>query len=122
MDLRLARGVEQFNAGSFFEAHETWEELWNDTVGPEKSLIQGLVQIAAGYAKVESGVRAGALKLLASGLGLVRPFPAAAFGLSLEPFTAGVAADIARLRAATEVTIDEVRPPSLGCVEDSPLG
>src|SRR5262245_32015407 len=113
MDPRLTRGLEQFNAGRFFDAHETWEALWNDTVGPEKLLLQGLVQIAAGYAKVETGVRGGALKLLTRGLELVRQFPAHTFDLSLEPFAAGIAADIERLRAAAEVTIDAVRPPQL---------
>lgn len=116
MDPRLARGIEQFNAGSFFDAHETWEELWNDTVGPEKLLLQGLVQIAAGYAKVETGIRGGALKLLTRGLELLRQYPPETSGLSLGPFAAGIAADIERVRAAAEVTIDAVRPPQLRCI------
>ena len=33
-DSRLARGVEAFNAGEFFAAHEIWEELWLEMVGP----------------------------------------------------------------------------------------
>jgi predicted metal-dependent hydrolase len=56
MDARLVRGVHAFNAGEFFAAHEVWEELWLDSVGPGKQLLQGLVQIAAGYAKVETGI------------------------------------------------------------------
>src|SRR5438128_2409427 len=40
MDPRLARGVREFNAGNFFAAHEIWEELWNDSVGAEKTLLQ----------------------------------------------------------------------------------
>jgi len=83
MDPRLQRGVAAFNAGNFFEAHEIWEDLWGETVGQEKLLLQGLVQIAAGYAKVESTLRAGALKLLTRGLEHIRPFLPAASGLSL---------------------------------------
>ena len=114
MDPRLARGIEQFNAGRFFSAHETWEALWNDSVGPEKVLIQGLVQIAAGYAKAESGVLGGALKLLTRGTALVRQYPTSALGLALEPLVSGVGADIERLRAAAEVSIDQLCPPKLG--------
>ena len=114
-DRRLARGVDAFNAGRFFAAHEIWEALWLDTVGPEKVLLQGLVQIAAGYAKVESGLRAGALKLLASGARNIQQFLPAAEGLDLQSLAGAVAADIGRLQAAppTSVSLEVVDPPSL---------
>src|SRR5689334_2169176 len=92
MDARLVHGIRQFNGGNFFTAHEIWEELWNDSVGAEKVLVQALVQIAAGYAKVETGVRGGALKLLTRGLAQLRPFGLAAMGLALQPFADAVAA------------------------------
>ena len=115
MDLRLARGVDAFNAGRFFAAHEIWEELWLDTVGTEKALLQGLVQIAAGYAKVESGLRGGALKLLAAGTRHIQPFLPEAEGLDLQSLAGAVAADIARLQAApgAAVNLEVVRPPTL---------
>jgi hypothetical protein len=114
-DSRLARGVGAFNAGNFFEAHEIWEELWLESVGPERPLLQGLVQIAAGYAKVESGVRGGAIKLLARGLEHVRQFGPAAFRIAIGPFVDGVDADLQRLRAAVDgpVSLDLVRAPQL---------
>lgn len=104
-DARLMRGVAAFNAGGFFAAHEIWEAVWLETVGPEKLLLQGLVQIAAGYAKAESGIRGGAIKLLARGLERVRPFGSTALGLTLEPFADGVEADLQRWRAAAEGTV-----------------
>ena len=99
IDSRLQRGVEAFNAGEFFLAHEIWEALWLETVGPEKILLQGLVQIAAGYAKAESGVRSGAVKLLARGLERVRQYPPTALNLKLGPFVERVEADLQRLQA-----------------------
>jgi len=115
------RGVHAFNAGELFAAHEVWEELWLDSGGPEKQLLQGLIQIAAGYAKVETGTRSGALKLLGRGLARIRPFLPAAAGLRLAAFVAGIDADVQRLRAADDVAvgIDLVqvpnhRPPDLG--------
>ena len=115
MDSRLSIGVAQFNAGRFFVAHEIWEALWDETVGPEKALLRGLVQIAAGYAKVESGVGSGALKLLTRGVDQVRQFLPASLGLDLVELVDGVTADIARLRAAPEVacSLDAVQPPQL---------
>ena len=114
-DSRVARGVAAFNAGRFFEAHEIWEDLWLETVGPEKVLLQGLVQIAAGYAKVESGIRGGAAKLLARGVELVRTFGVTSLGLALEPFVEGIDADLQRLHGAApaEVSLALMRVPNL---------
>jgi uncharacterized protein len=114
MDPRLARGAEAFNAGDFFAAHEIWEELWDESVGTEKRLLQALVQIAAGYAKLESGVRGGALKLLARGLERLRTALSVPCGLQLAPFVEAVAADLARVRSAPESAgLESVCPPAL---------
>jgi len=47
-DELFRRGVDEFNAGRFFEAHEVWEELWRGMRGPERLFVQGLIQTAAG--------------------------------------------------------------------------
>jgi uncharacterized protein len=45
---RLFRaGVDFFNLGKFFEAHEEWEEIWRSTTPEPRDLFQGLVQVAA---------------------------------------------------------------------------
>ena len=114
-DARLMRGVAAFNAGGFFAAHEIWEALWLETVGPEKVPLQGLVQIAAGYAKIESGVRGGAIKLLSRGLDRVRHSEPNGLGLALKPFIEGVEADLDRVRATAEsaLNLDVVHVPTL---------
>ena len=47
----LKAGVEHFNAGRFWHAHEDWEDLWKSLKGvAEQKLVdgvQGLIQIAA---------------------------------------------------------------------------
>ncbi len=49
-------GVDLFNNGFYWEAHEAWEAAWHaapdDT---QKSFMQGLVQFAAGMLKFKSG-------------------------------------------------------------------
>lgn len=40
------RGIDLFNCGEYFEAHEVWEELWNLSTGRQYDFIQGLIQAA----------------------------------------------------------------------------
>lgn len=40
------RGIDLFNRGEFFEAHEVWEELWHLSAGRQFDFIQGLIQAA----------------------------------------------------------------------------
>lgn len=45
---RLFRlGIDLFNQGSFFEAHEAWEEIWRSTAPEPRDFLQGLIQVAA---------------------------------------------------------------------------
>ena len=46
MEDLFRKGVEEFNVQSFFEAHDTWEELWRETSGPHKLFYQSLIQTA----------------------------------------------------------------------------
>jgi uncharacterized protein len=39
-------GVELFNAGEWFEAHEVWEDAWHLASGERKRFYQGLIQCA----------------------------------------------------------------------------
>ncbi len=48
-DEKFQRGISHFNAGEFFEAHEVWEEIWLEEVEPEKTFLQGIIQIAAAF-------------------------------------------------------------------------
>lgn len=49
MEELFEKGVEQFNTGFFFEAHDTWEELWMETTGSHRLFYQGLIQTAVGF-------------------------------------------------------------------------
>lgn len=53
-NMLLLHGLISFNAGHYFEAHEIWETVWNESVGEEKRFVQGLFQLAAGYLKLSS--------------------------------------------------------------------
>ena len=64
----LERGIELFNTGRYFEAHEAFEELWREADGDFRSLCQGLVQACAGLVKHQRGQLDPACTLLAKGL------------------------------------------------------
>jgi predicted metal-dependent hydrolase len=40
-------GIELFNSGKYWEAHEAWEEIWRVSQGDLKLFYQGLIQAAA---------------------------------------------------------------------------
>ena len=45
----LVRGIEEFNEGRYFDAHETWEEVWQVEKGAQRDFLRGLIHVAAGY-------------------------------------------------------------------------
>lgn len=46
-------GIDLFNAGFYYEAHEVWEELWFETgkTSPEGQFLQALIQLSAAELK-----------------------------------------------------------------------
>lgn len=51
------RGVELYNRGFYWEAHEVWENPWRDCgrKGPIADFFKGLIQLAAAGVKVREG-------------------------------------------------------------------
>jgi hypothetical protein len=51
---RLRRGIDLFNAGYYWEAHEVWEELWHacGRRGTTADLLRALIKLAAAGVKV----------------------------------------------------------------------
>lgn len=94
----LARAVAQFNAGAYFECHETLEDIWLGAPADERGFYQGILQIAAALLHQARGNFAGTVTLLARGAGLLRPFLPASRGIDV----AALVADADRLREALE--------------------
>jgi len=63
----LERGIEHFNAGRFFQAHEAWEEGWHPAPEPERDFWQGLTQVAVGLTHRLRGNAHGSATLLSRG-------------------------------------------------------
>lgn len=82
------RGVEQFNSGEFFEAHESWELVWLPAPEPDKTFLQGITQVSAAFFHYSRGNRQGMESLLRKGLEKLERFPADYRGLRLEELRA----------------------------------
>jgi hypothetical protein len=54
-------GVDLFNAGCYWEAHEIWESLWHAAgrTGPAADFLKGLIKLAAAGVKLREGRPAG---------------------------------------------------------------
>jgi predicted metal-dependent hydrolase len=61
------RGVQLFNAGYYWEAHEAWESLWHahGRRGPIATVLKGLIKLAAAGVKIREG-RADGVRTLAT--------------------------------------------------------
>ncbi len=55
------RGLDLFNHGYYWEAHEAWEGLWHacGRTGPTADFLRGLIKLAAAGVKVREGKPAG---------------------------------------------------------------
>jgi predicted metal-dependent hydrolase len=58
------RGIQLFNDRHFYDAHEIWEDVWRESIGPEKKFLQGLIQAAVALHHHSTGNSVGACSLL----------------------------------------------------------
>jgi uncharacterized protein len=83
-DELFAHGVELFNTRYFFEAHEAWEEIWLHAAPPEKTFLQGLIQVTAAFHHHSRENLRGTKSLLRAGLLKLEDFPPHHRGLNVE--------------------------------------
>ena len=63
LSLRALEGLELFNRGHYFEAHEALEDAWNQDPTPGKELYRAILQVAVAYLQIERGNYNGARKM-----------------------------------------------------------
>ncbi len=99
-DSRLEEGIQLFNAGEFFACHDVLEDLWTDTVCPERSFLQGMIQLAVALHHFEEGNLGGAMRLYRSSCVTLQEY---------EPVFSGVA--VARLLNDVQRCFSELDQP-----------
>jgi len=58
------RGLEAYQRGNYYEAHDHWEELWRHYDVRHRKYIQGLIQLSASLYKIQCEQMRGARSLL----------------------------------------------------------
>lgn len=111
------KGIEHFNVCDFFDAHESWEELWTDYHGPSRKFYQGLIQAAVALHHFGNGNIRGARKLCISSQAYLDSYRPLHEGLDLEKFLAQFNACFTEVMASTEefpkIDIDPERIPEI---------
>lgn len=82
-DPRLREAVHQFNQGDWYASHDGFEALWHETLEPDRTVLQGVLQIAVAHLHRERGNLRGATVLLGEGLGRLSPCGDGAMGFDL---------------------------------------
>lgn len=101
----LLVGIAQFNAGEYWECHETLEDLWRPEPDHIRYLYQGILQIGVGFYHLRRGNWRGAVNKLRGGIAYLAPSVPACLGL-----------DVARLRreaGAVLAALDALNPARL---------
>src|SRR5262249_35647676 len=93
------QGVAEFNAGCFFECHDTLEELWGGLRGPSRDFFQGLIQVSVAFYHLTRANEAGAESMLARALKRFAAYPPRYFGFDLGEHRATLEAWLARIRS-----------------------
>jgi hypothetical protein len=96
------RGIELFNSGQFFEAHEVLEDVWRESSGDRKKFLQGLVQLAVGFHHHSTGNITGAESVIARGLRNLAASPDEFDGVNLRTLREDVQAWVSALKNNTE--------------------
>jgi predicted metal-dependent hydrolase len=78
------KGVAEFNAGHFFECHDTLEEMWTGLRGPARDFFQGLIQVSVAFYHLDNRNLAGAASMLRRALKRFERYPDRYFGFDLE--------------------------------------
>jgi hypothetical protein len=80
----LVRAIREFNAGEFFEQHETLELLWRATPGEIRHLYEGILQVGVGmHHLLKNRNFHGAAVKLDHGIRLLEAFPGRCHGVDV---------------------------------------
>lgn len=100
------RGIQLFNEGKYWHAHEALEAAWKEERGPARHLYKGILQVGVMYLQIERNNYLGMAKMYERCKKWLRPWP---------PVCRGV--DVDQLRADAEAAIQAARalgPDGLG--------
>lgn len=78
------RGLEQFNRGEYFEAHDSLELAWMEDPSPGRDLYRAVLQVAVAYFQITRGNYNGAAKMFLRMRKWLGPLPGTCRGINIE--------------------------------------
>jgi len=91
------KGMELFQAGEYWQAHEYLEEAWKEETGSVRELYRAVLQAAVVYLHIERGNYLGAVKVYGKVQKWIQPWPEVCRGI-----------EIGQLRRNLDIVIGEV--------------
>ena len=95
----LAEGLRRYNAGEYFTAHEAWETVWLEAHEPDRSFLQGLIQVTAAFHHLRRNNHVGTGRLLHRALRRLELYPACFGGISVTTLCGDIRERIRALHA-----------------------
>jgi len=103
-------GIELFNSGKYYEAHEPLEAAWMVTPSPERDLYQGILQIGLAYYQISRGNFRGALKMFKRGQKNLAPLGEIMLGIDINQLKEDARVIESELRELGPSRIQEIDP------------
>jgi uncharacterized protein len=124
-DSRLTQAIELFNDREFFACHDRLEDLWGETLGPERQFYQGLIHAAISLFHFGEGNLGGARKMYSSAAAYLEPYRPLYLNLDVDRLLADLQRAFAELLQPHAgyphgVQLDEQLIPRIHCVPRDP--
>ena len=82
-DSRFEIGMKLFNSCQWYKSHDVFEEIWHETGGPERQVLQGILQVAVAQVHLENSNINGATILYGEALGRLKKYQLTNVGLDI---------------------------------------
>jgi predicted metal-dependent hydrolase len=103
----LQLGIDLYNDGHYWNAHEAWEEVWLESERGMRNFYQGLIQVSAAFVHVTRNRYPGGVKLLAEGIAKLERYPGEYMAVDLASFVEGARRCRERLLELGEARVAE---------------
>jgi predicted metal-dependent hydrolase len=98
-------GIQEFNAGLFYQCHETLEKVWRNQNSEKRQFTQGIIQLAVAYHHLENHNEVGAIKLFKRALPRLIKFGPVCLGVEANPLFDQTERTLVALESASESSI-----------------
>lgn len=102
-DFRYAHAIQLFNSHQWYAAHDAFEELWHESQGILRSLLQGIIQVSVAEYHLENGNLRGSILLMAEGLNHLKSSSFPALELDLDRLIDIVCSRLTALQTGTDL-------------------